>query len=179
MNPRARLAIVAAVLVAGGVTGVLVAGNGADPADEVFAQGSAPSIPLPAQCLDLPSEVARPDWFPDDLPLPAGSYVSLTPEQRAPGIDEIVFTAKGSLDDFVSFVLERWEDAGWSLGRGEREPGEAESIFFTAGTERYGQFRARQVYCDESYTEVQLFVVVDPSKTQQPGTSPQPTPQSS
>lgn len=171
MGSRARFIVVAAVLAAGGVAGVLLAGsndpNGAD-GDGTFATGTAPSVPLPAQCFDLPQEVPRPSWFPADLPLPEGSYPSLIPEQRAPGIREIVFTARGSLDDFVRFVLDRWEEAGWSLGRGEREPGEAESIFFAGEAERYGQFRARQVYCDEDYTEVQLIVVLEPQPTPTP-----------
>lgn len=179
MASRTRLIILVALLVAGGATGLLL-GRGSNEIDAAFpSAGATPTAPLPVECLPLPERVSRPAWFPGDLPLPSDAYVSLVPESLAEGVDHIVFTVRGSLDDFVKFVLAEWEEAGWILGRGEREPGEAESVFYTKGTERYGQFRARAVYCDDAYTEVLLTLVLDPSEIKTPGSSPSPTPSAS
>lgn len=178
MTPRWRLGLLAALLAGGGTAGLLLGGGASDSRDraaEAFPTVAAtPSIPLPEECLPLPDEEERPPWFPADLPLPGGSYVSWIPDPPAEGIRQIVFTARGTLDDFVRFVLDNWEAEGWNLGRGEREPGEAESIFFTEDTERYGQFRARAVYCDDAYTEVLLIMVLEPDKVSPADSTPSP-----
>lgn len=176
MASRMRLIVLVVLLATGGTVGVLLGGGSNGEGGAFPTVAATPSVPLPVECLELPEQVDRPPWFPADLPLPPDSYVSLVPESRAEGVDQIVFTVLGTLDDFVRFVLDRWEQAGWILGRGEREPGEAESVFFTSGTERYGQFRARAVYCDQDYTEVLLILILDPTKVSTPGTSPSPTP---
>lgn len=115
-----------------------------------------PKEPLPSECLPLPAErLPTPDWFPADLPMPEGSYVSHLLDDGA-GARRVVWTTDASLRGFVDHVLRRWKDEGWTIGRGEAEEGEAESTFSKADV--FGSFKARQVYCDRDWTEVLLVI---------------------
>jgi hypothetical protein len=156
---RLKSLLIAGVVATGLVAGAILAGGGSAPA------GSSPTpdptvfggfVPINGCLEEMPAEVVgKPLTGPP--PLPEGAYMSHRYEpDPAPGIIAAQYTIPVSLDDFVSFVLERWPDAGWSLGRGEREAGEAESVFFLPDRSRYGQFRARTVYCDLDAVEVTL-----------------------
>jgi len=160
MDPRARLIVVAVLLAVGG-TVAIIASRGDAPGDGTFVVRPTPTAPLPAQCLELPDPIAKPSWLPKDLPLPPGTYANAEPPAGAEGIYQIAMTSERSLDDMVKFILDRWPKAGWELGRGEREPGEAEAVFFADDKKRYGQFRARAVYCDQAWTELLLVLVLD------------------
>lgn len=103
--------------------------------------------------------------------MPSGSYAADVPAAQA-GLRRIVYVAKGSLRDFITHVFDAWKDHGWTLGRGESEPGEAEDNFLKQGENRYGVFRAREVYCDREWIQV-LLVINDPSLS--PSPSPRPT----
>lgn len=167
MGPKARFAVLAAVLGAGGIVAAVVGRSG--PAPTIPLTGRTPSSPLPASCLELPgARVEVPAWYPGTLPMPPGSYASQVPEAAA-GLRRIVFTVKGSLQEFVKHALTDWPKRGWQLGRGEAEPGEAEDNFIQG--ERYGVFRARSIYCDDRWTWV-LVVMNDPSFTPSPSPSP-------
>jgi hypothetical protein len=115
-----------------------------------------------AECIeDLPARIEEPEYRPETLTLPAGSVAIRTSPDPAPGLHVVVYRVPKSLDDFVKFLLADWPKQGWVLGRGEREPGEAESVFYLPDKSRYGQVRARQVYCDADQTEVVLTIGED------------------
>ena len=155
MNSRARFAVIAVALAAGGAI-AFAASRGDDAANG----SSAPSPPptLTQNCLQTQPEIAMPSWYPDDLPMPDGSYAIDVPPASG-GLRRVVFSATGTLRDFVRHALEEWPKDGWTLGVGESEPGEAEDNFLKG--ERYGIFRARSIMCDQSRTWV-LLVLNDP-----------------
>lgn len=173
MASRTRLAAAAAGLTVSAVVAFAVTGSGPSgpsggPLPGRTALPTSSKTPtLPAGCLPAPKPMPLPTWYPKDLPMPEGSYVSDVPPAGA-GLRRVVFTAKVTLRDFVKHALTVWPRHGWKLGRGESEPGEAEDNFLKT-RDRYGLFRAQSVYCDTSLTLV-LLVLADPTA------SPPPTP---
>lgn len=126
-----------------------------------LVQGSSPQEPGPGlsgtnECRALPRKIGTPTWYPADLPMPPGSYVSDEPAGAA-GVNRVVWTSKGSLRDFVRWAFGEWPGHGWSLGTGEFEQDLVENNF-NKGSERLGTFRARNVYCEDTYTEVLLVL---------------------
>src|SRR5438477_4420159 len=104
-------------------------------------------------CQPLPQPGAPPAWFPDDLPLPAGSYAVGEIAGAPATFHKGVWAANASLRDFVRHVaLGQWEARGWRLGRGDAEAGEAEDDFHRG--KAAGTFRARAVYCNTAWTEL-------------------------
>jgi hypothetical protein len=117
-------------------------------------------------CKPVPAQAEQPGWFPADLPLPPGSFPVEDTESASPspesdsdlGSDSAeathrgFFVVKGTIDDFTAFVKTDWPAAGYSLGRGEAEPGEAEGGFRKG--DFGGAYRIRDVYCDATMTEL-------------------------
>ena len=99
-------------------------------------------------------------WLPPEMPLPAGTY-PVADVSDGGTYHRALLAVPTSLKDFVSHVLSTWPAQGWSLGRGDSEPGEAEDAF--RGHDLAGAFRARTAYCDQSWTE--LYLVVGPAPT--------------
>lgn len=160
MASRTRIAALAGGLAAALVIALAVGGSRSTTKPQTLpTSGKTPA--LPPQCLEVPPRTTTPSWYPKDLPMPAGSYVSEVPQAQG-GLRRAVFTVKGSLRDFVKHALTIWPKHGWQLGRGESEPGEAEDNFIKARENRYGLFRAQSVYCDVNLTWV-LMVLSDPS----------------
>jgi hypothetical protein len=89
--------------------------------------------------------------------MPPGSY-PLEELKTERGIRRVVFAAKGDLRDFVIHALREWKNNGWTLGKGESEPGEAEDNFLKGN--HYGVFRARSIFCEQDWTWV-LLVLAD------------------
>ncbi len=141
------------------------------------AAGPTPSptasvVPTGAGCLPVPQRIATPSWYPSDLPLPPGSYAAELPPASG-STRRIIFVSEGSLSDFVRHALADWPKRGWQLGRGEAEPGEAEDQFAKPSDGRYGAFRARSIFCDQTKTWVLLVlgqrrVTASPSGTASP-----------
>jgi hypothetical protein len=89
---------------------------------------------------------------PSDLPLPPGTYLfgqlaDVGTYHRA------TFVTIGRVD-FVRFVLNQWPTKGWTLGRGDSEPGEAEDSFARTGVG--GAFRVRDAFCEAGRSELLL-----------------------
>lgn len=143
---------VAAIALPGGLGGPSATSS---PAPVPTATGQY--VPIVGCIEDLPSRIKGEDPRDGKISLPNGSYLSyLYPTGGAPGIEAGIFLVPVSLDSFVTYVLDRWPKDGWTLGHGEREAGEAESVFFWPDRSMYGQFRARAVYCDSDAVEVTL-----------------------
>lgn len=159
MSPTVRrLLIVSVALGAVGAGVALSTRFGSDSTARPTGRPSPTTLPSGAGCLPVPAKaVPAPAWFPKDLPLPPGSYVIETPPSTG-STQRIIFAARGSLRDFVTFVLGAWKKTGWILGRGEAEPGEAEDQFAKPREGRYGAFRARSIFCDQSRTWVLIVL---------------------
>lgn len=150
---RTRFLVVALVLIVGGGAAFVASrGDGARP--------TRPQRPPQAgNCLEDPPEIETPAWYPDDLPMPTGSYAIKEHEEEG-GLRKVSFSTAGNLQVFVRHALEEWPKHGWTLGVGESEPGEAEDNFLKG--ERYGVFQARSIMCAPDRTWV-LMVVNDPA----------------
>ena len=124
-------------------------------------------------CKPVPAKAEQPDWFPADLPLPAGSFAvadtqsptTLTDSDATTTVPDSdaasgtvsethrgFFAVKGTIDDFLRFARTDWAAKGWSLGRGDQEAGEADDGFRKG--DFGGSFRIRDVYCDATMTEL-------------------------
>lgn len=126
-----------------------------------------------AGCIeDLPPEIPEPPYRPRSLSLPEGSVpIRLSPDP-APGLHLVTYRVPVDLDAFADHVLKEWPERGWVLGRGEREPAEAESVFYLPDKSRYGHLRARSVYCDRDQTEVTLTLGEDTGANSTPSGGP-------
>ena len=162
MRPVPKLvpAIVGVVTLIGGV--VLASLNGSGPEGALPGlPGFASYVPVAGCIEEVPAAIKDPQYRPTSLTLPAGSEAIRTSPDPAPGLHVVVYRVPATLDAFVEHLLAEWPENGWVLGRGERETGEAESVFYTPDKSRYGQVCARSVYCDVAVTEVTLTLGED------------------
>jgi len=173
MNQVHRFLLVAIALVlAGGVVAVAQHKPHTAPAAR-----PTPSVPatLGGPCIAAQPRKPMPSFFPTNLPLPPGSYATEVPPPFA-GSQRTIVIAKGSLRDFVLFILTEWPKQGWVLGRGDGEPGEADDSFRDQGAVNYGAFKARAIMCDTSTTWVFfVFAHATPAPnlgTPKPSTTP-------
>jgi len=113
--------------------------------------------PMGAACHSTPPNRGQASfpWIPADLPIPSGAYVIAEPTNTGSSAHFGIFVVPLSLSDLLRTVLSTWPAAGWALGRGDSEPGEAEDAF--AKGDLSGAFRARASFCDPTATE---FLVV-------------------
>lgn len=147
-----RLLIIIAVLVVGGAIGFVTTKSDREPTTSPTAQ---PSV-SPPPCKSVPARIgAPPTWIPKDLPLPKATYLFQELDDVA-GTHWTALIVKATLDEFVTYVLREWPADGWAIGKGDREPGEAESTF-TKG-KVIGQFRARDGLCVRDRIEVLLLI---------------------
>ena len=139
-----------------------------------FSSGLTPLIggvsPTPvgpgAPPCEYPAEIEMPDWLPPDLPLPPGTYASQRLEPTH-GYERGIFVVPVTLDVFTRFVLAEWPAAGWTLGRGDSEPGEVEDQFTKPPA--VGAFKAQSVYCEPGYSVMILIYAEDSANV---GTNP-------
>lgn len=155
----------------------LAAGCSSDSSPTVAASSSAAapgaaSSAAPAQrtsaCKPVPAPSGEHDWLPADLPLPPGTYAiedtespTTTSSETDAGDSDAPAAAqrgflvvKGSPQDFKTFVTQNWPAAGYALGRGDAEAGEAEGGYRKG--DFGGVYRVRDVYCDPSMSELLL-----------------------
>lgn len=109
-----------------------------------------------------PKEVDYPEWIPDDLPLPEGTYAykNLSP---LGGYRRALFVMDVGTRQFIKLVLREWPKAGYALGRGDAEPGEVEDDFRKPPA--VGAFKANDVYCTPGYTVMYLIWAEDGPKS--------------
>jgi len=76
-------------------------------------------------------------------------------ESDAPaGAQRGLFVVKMTVADFKNFVGTNWPPAGYALGRGDAEAGEAEGGYRKG--DFGGVYRVRDVYCDPTMSELLL-----------------------
>ena len=168
LEPRKLIpAIIAGAALIGGA--ILAASSGRSDVDPLTGLPGFSSYTPIAGCIEeLPAAIEDPQYRPDSLSLPEGSEAIRTSPDPAPGLHIVVYRVPTGLEEFVDHVLDAWPRNGWVLGRGEREAGEAESVFYLADKSRYGQLRARSVFCDLEQTEVTLTLGEDVSDAGKP-----------
>jgi hypothetical protein len=176
MPASARRTTIIASSIALGVIGVVVAANmgGGTP---VANPTPTPTFVQPSPtCIDAPGRAAKPAWFPKDLPMPDGFYATTlpVPGQTPKGYKQAIFVVPGALKDWVNHVLTTWPAAGWEMGPGDSEFGEAEASFARPATRKFGAFRANSALCDQRTTLVYLVFGDLPGVTLTPTASGTP-----
>jgi hypothetical protein len=132
----------------------------------------SPYTPEPLPKCQYPKKLQIPRWFPDDLPLPPGTYTQerlMTLE----GYRRVLLVIPVTLDELTRHVLEVWPRSGWTLGRGDSEIGEIEDQF--SKPPAFGAFRAQGVICDPGYSLMYLIFTKNRSAPG-PVTSPRGSP---
>ena len=119
-------------------------------------------------CRPVPAQAEAFDWLPADLPLPPGAYATADTESpsttSAPDTDAEsgntggahrgFLVVKMTVEQFKEFVVTNWPAAGYSLGKGDAEAGEAEGGYRKG--DFGGAYRVRDVYCDPTVSELLL-----------------------
>jgi hypothetical protein len=92
---------------------------------------------------------------PADLPLPDRTYAVQDLGTSSDGVRHGVFATPVTIREFVRFAVTQWPGKGWRLGRGDSEANEAEDEFVRGNAG--GSFRVRGDYCDQTWSELNLF----------------------
>ena len=121
------------------------------------SRASSPPAPKPTSALPecrKPKKVDYPEWVPADLPLPRGTYAykNLPP---LGGYERGLFVLELSTQQLIKHVLEEFPKAGYTLGRGDAEPGEVEDDFRKPPA--VGAFKANDVFCSPGYSIMYLI----------------------
>ncbi len=142
------------------VTALITIGAGCSSDDTPTTTAKSSASAGSSACRDAPTAHVTLDWLPADLPLPDGSYATqdLDTAGPPPTVESTthrgLLVVKGSVENFREFVNTQWVAAGYSLGKGDAEQGEAEGGYRKG--EFGGAFRARDVYCDHTLSELLL-----------------------
>jgi hypothetical protein len=97
------------------------------------------------RCPRFPEPIPFPEWVPDDLPLPKPIYAYQRVAKQG-GFEGAYFVLKGTTTvELTKLVLREWPKAGYTLGRGDAEPGEVEDDFHKPPA--VGAFKANDIYC--------------------------------
>lgn len=75
-----------------------------------------------------PAAINMPRWMPADLPLPDGTYAFRNLKKQN-GYHRAKLFVPRNANGFGRFVINKWPPAGWTIGRGDSEPGEVEDSF--------------------------------------------------
>jgi hypothetical protein len=176
-TPTRLLAVIIALLL---TVGIVVAADRSKSESKASAKPTGGPTAIgtlgPGRCQKLPGKAATPDWYPSDLALPAGSYPAAIKLPKTNGYPRAIFAVKATLRDFVIHALSIWPKAGWVLGRGEAEAGEAEDNFYRPGSTIRGAFIARTDFCDAGWTWVYIVMgqAGAPRPTPRPGATTTP-----
>src|SRR4051794_35838981 len=161
-----RPKLLAALLALAALTAACGGGSGKAAAPSTTTSGPPTTIPG-CQPVPPPGSPSTFSWLPSDLPMPPGSYAVSESVLNSGKAGTMVVPL--ALTDFVRFALAQYPTAGWRLGRGDAEPGEAEDNFVKGS--QGGAWRVRSSYCDASKSE--LFITYVPDVKTAP--LPQPT----
>jgi hypothetical protein len=116
---------------------------------------STKTTALPA-CAKPTKRIPKPAVLPENLPVPAGTVFTKT-ELPFEGQSVVSAVSPGDLDGTRSFYEEGLDDAGYSQGRGESEPGETEALFTGPGVR--GGWRANVIPGCDGAVRLTLVVV--------------------
>lgn len=105
--------------------------SGSSPSASVSPEPTSAPAPVPtfSPCPEPPRAGFRwPAPVPQDLPQPP-SAVHTSTSTTAQGVTIVKFTTASSLQQSVLFVVRETQKAGYTLGRGDAEPAEADAPF--------------------------------------------------
>ena len=112
-----------------------------------------------------------PPGFPNDIPIykaDQGSVVIETGFQRGQGgqLFLVTFLTKDSQDDVIEFYTQEFEKRGWNVDEGVLDTNFALGIEFDDGPSQgiTGSVNADNFDDDQSYTRVDLFIQVSPTR---------------
>jgi hypothetical protein len=112
-----------------------------------------------------------PPGFPNDIPIykaDQGSVVIETGFQRGQGgqLFLVTFLTKDSQDDVIEFYTQDFEKRGWNVDEGVLDTNFALGIEFDDGPSQgiTGSINADNFDDDQSYTKVDLFIQVSPTR---------------
>jgi len=112
-----------------------------------------------------------PPGFPNDIPIykaTEGTTVIETGFQRGQGgqLFLVTFLTKDSQDDVIEFYTQEFEKRGWNVNEGVLDTNFALGIDFDDGPSQgiTGSVNADNFDDDESYTKVDLFIQVSPTR---------------
>ena len=112
----------------GAVLLVSACGGGGEPAAQPTGGASLQPRPTVSACPPAGSgRFAWPKEVPAELPQPPGA--KLEKVTREDGLTIVRFRTLASLQDSVLFVVREVQKAGFTLGRGDAEPSEADAPF--------------------------------------------------
>jgi hypothetical protein len=120
----------------------------------------------------IEASLAIPENFPDDIPIYEGSdgpvTVTTAAFQRSPqAVTFLVsFLTTDSESDVIDFYQEEFSSRGWTVEDAQVEPGSfARAIQFNDDADQVqGQVQADQFAEDDTYTQVDLVVLIDPQR---------------
>lgn len=143
---------------------VLLSACGGSKGGDTTAQPTLQPAPTPSACPKVTTKrFAWPREVPADLPQPPSATYessSRTPE----GLTIVRFSTAQSLQEAVLFVVGEVQKAGFTLGRGDAEPAEADAPF--------GRADLRGVYKMLAHADCRTDWLVAVTKTRPNGTSP-------
>lgn len=116
------LPVVGALLLTGACSG-----GGAKQGAPSSTGAPSTATPPPAACPVGPTRLAWPVEVPADLPKPPGAVLKKV--LRSNGITTVRFSTPTSLREGLIFVLREVPKAGFTVGRGDAEPAEADLPF--------------------------------------------------
>ena len=122
---RYRTALVAAVV----ALPLLVACTSSTPATQTLPTGVPQPTPTEQRCPGdgKPSKVVWPQSFPQNLPKPPDATAAVPVKSDLKGLQIVRFSTRTSLRAGVLFIIKTVPKAGFTLGRGDAEPSEADA----------------------------------------------------
>ncbi|MEA2461209.1 MAG: hypothetical protein QOH90_1386, partial [Actinomycetota bacterium] len=103
-----------------------------------------------------PERIAMPEWIPEDLPLPKGTYAS-EEEMSVSGYRRafLIWPPGFTNDEVRHFVFDEWPEAGFRIGRQDSEYGEVEAELHHSPAE--GAFKILTTACHPRYRVLYLI----------------------
>jgi hypothetical protein len=147
---------------------IAVLGYGADGQPDVSPSASSAKLP---PCANAGPAVSIPSEFPDTFPLPPGTIITSSSSSETGGFRLEGFIPM-DLKSAVAYFVKALRSAGYRLGDGEEEQGEAESRF--SGNGCGGRFKLRSLRDCPGVVTLKI-ILFKPSPAQTPAGSARAT----
>lgn len=163
------------------LTLLLVAACSGSKGATTTARPSLQPAPTASPCPDVKKPAfAWPAEVPSDLPQPPAATLDKT-THTPEGLTIVRFSTAHSLQESVLFVVREVQKAGFTLGRGDAEPAEADAPFGRGNLRGVYKMLARSDCITDwlvavTRTQPTSTSPLLPTATPPPGTSPQPLP---
>jgi hypothetical protein len=171
MQPVRLAAMIAAALVSAGTLTACTGGSATPEPAPAPTQSLYTPPPCPTPAKAIPTN--WPKFLPSDLPRPKNATIMKNGvSTTSDGVHIVRFTTPTSLRESVLFIVKKYRDAGYVLGRGDAEATEADAPF-VHGSIRGVTRISRIEQCQTLW--LTATVKVDNSGSTTPLISPHPT----